>query len=295
MSYVAAEIASQPAMWQRAAELATTRNVATALPASGERVAIVGCGTSLFMAQAAAALRESAGHGETDAHPASEFPAHRRYDRIIAITRSGTTTEVVRLLEHLPDGQQATVITTAATHPAAAHAAAVVMDFADEESVVQTRFATATLALWRAHLGQDIVTAINDARDELARDVDDELLDRGQFTFLGSGWTVGLANEAALKLREAAQSWTEAYPAMEFRHGPISVVDERSAVWIFGPVPTGLSEEIAGTGARVVQSAIDPMAHLVGAQRLAVAIAERKGLDPDAPRHLTRSIVLAAT
>jgi glucosamine 6-phosphate synthetase-like amidotransferase/phosphosugar isomerase protein len=45
----------------------------------------------------------------------------------------------------------------------------------------------------------------------------------------------------------------------------------------------------------VVQSTIDPMAQLVGAQRLAVAIAERKGLDPDAPRHLTRSIVLAAT
>ena len=38
---------------------------------------------------------------------------------------------------------------------------------------------------------------------------------------------------------------------------------------------------------------VDPMADLVSAQRLAVAVAERKGLDPDAPRHLTRSIVLA--
>jgi fructoselysine-6-P-deglycase FrlB-like protein len=80
---------------------------------------------------------------------------------------------------------------------------------------------------------------------------------------------------------------------MEFRHGPISVVDERSAVWIFGRAPAGLVEEITATGALVVQADIDPMADLVNAQRLAVALAERKGLDPDAPRHLTRSIILA--
>src|SRR3712207_7559300 len=42
-------------------------------------------------------------------------------------------------------------------------------------------------------------------------------------TFLGRGWTIGLANEAALKLRESAQAWTESYPAMEYRHGPISI------------------------------------------------------------------------
>jgi fructoselysine-6-P-deglycase FrlB-like protein len=36
-----------------------------------------------------------------------------------------------------------------------------------------------------------------------------------QWTFAGRGWTVGLASEAALKLREAAQAWTEAYPALE--------------------------------------------------------------------------------
>jgi fructoselysine-6-P-deglycase FrlB-like protein len=294
MSYVAAEIASQPDTWAAAAELARTREATTALPESGARVAIVGCGTSFFMAQAAAALRESCGHGETDAFPASEFPTHRRYDRIVAITRSGTTTEVIELLRRLPE-RNSTVITTAATHPVAGHASAtVVLDFADERSVVQTRFATATLALWRSHLGQDLTGAIAEARDQLAHEIDGALLERARFTFLGSGWTVGLASEAALKLRETAQSWTEAYPAMEFRHGPISVVDERSVVWIFGPVPAGLAAEIARTGAAVVDSARDPMAQLIGAQRLAVAIAERKGLDPDAPRHLTRSIVLGA-
>ena len=65
MSFVADEIASQPSCWGTAAELAHDPAVAAALPEPGERVAVVGCGTSLYMAQACAALRESAGAGET--------------------------------------------------------------------------------------------------------------------------------------------------------------------------------------------------------------------------------------
>lgn len=60
----------------------------------GERVAIIGCGTSYFMAQSAAALRQDAGQGETDAFAASAFPRGRTYDRVVALTRSGITTEV---------------------------------------------------------------------------------------------------------------------------------------------------------------------------------------------------------
>ena len=72
MSHVENELNSQPECWMRAAELAAAHG--GALPAAGERVAIVGCGTSCFMAQAVAALREQAGQGETDAFAASEFP-----------------------------------------------------------------------------------------------------------------------------------------------------------------------------------------------------------------------------
>jgi fructoselysine-6-P-deglycase FrlB-like protein len=167
----------------------------------------------------------------------------------------------------------------------------IVLDFADERSVVQTRFATTALALWRAWLGEDLRAAVDDAAVALSVPVE-RFLQRRQFSFLGSGWTVGLAHEAALKLREAAQAWTESYPAMEFRHGPISVVDASSVVWIFGEPPAGLVDELVVTRALVEQSTLDPMAHLVTAQRVAVAVAERHGLDPDAPRNLSRSIVL---
>jgi glucosamine 6-phosphate synthetase-like amidotransferase/phosphosugar isomerase protein len=63
-------------------------------------------------------------------------------------------------------------------------------------------------------------------------------------------------------------------------------------VWSFGTPPDGLDDEVAATGAQLVTSDLDPMAHLVVAQRLAVGLAERRGLDTDRPRHLARSVIL---
>jgi fructoselysine-6-P-deglycase FrlB-like protein len=290
-THLETEIADQPACWQRAVELAST--AVPGLPESGERVAVVGCGTSLFVAQAYAALREAAGRGETDAFAASEMPAGRRYDRVVALTRSGTTTEILELLGELRGTSPTTAITADPVTPVMAAAdQVVVLDFADERSVVQTRFATTTLALLRAHLGEDLSAAIADARRAVTEPLPAGVADRRQFTFLGRGWTVGLAAEAALKMREASLSWTESYPAKEYRHGPIAITDESSAVWMFGTAPDGLAREVAETGGLWVRPDLDPAASLIMAQRLALDLATARGLDPDAPRHLTRSVIL---
>jgi fructoselysine-6-P-deglycase FrlB-like protein len=245
------------------------------------------------MAQAYAALRERAGLGLTDAFTASETPSGRRYDRLVAITRSGTTTEVLEVLAALR-GRCPTVAITAGPATPVREVAddSVVLDFADEHAVVQTRFATTTLALLRAHLGQDLSGPLAEAGQALDADLPPGALRRTQFTFLGRGWSVGLANEAALKLREAALAWAESYPAMEYRHGPVSISDADSVVWFLGEPPQGLADEAARTGALVVAEPRDPMAELVRVQRLAAALALAKGLDPDNPRHLARSVVL---
>jgi fructoselysine-6-P-deglycase FrlB-like protein len=293
MSFVIEEIASQPACWRRAARLAADPAVRATLPPEGARVAIIGCGTSLFMAQACARLREQAGAGETDAFPASELPHERGYDQVVALTRSGTTTEVLRALERIPETTPSTAVTTGLALPVARLATGtVVLDFADERSVVQTRFATTALALWRAWLGEELEPLAASAERMLAATLPDAALDAKRITFVGSGWGVGIAHEAALKARESAQLWAESYPAMELRHGPISVLDSESCAWIFGEPPAGLVDDVTATGAAVVRSEQDPMVDLVRAQRAAVAIAERRGLDPDAPRNLTRAIVL---
>ncbi|WP_128378114.1 SIS domain-containing protein [Streptomyces cavernae] len=292
MSHVEDELTSQPECWTRAAAWAPRH--AAALPTPGERVAVVGCGTSYFMGQAIAALREGAGHGETDAFPASEFPHGRPYDSVLALSRSGTTTEVLELLGRLRGTVRTTAITADPGTPVMRAADdVVVLDFADERSVVQTRFATTALTLLRAHLGLHTDAVVADARTALRTPLPDALVDCTQFTFLGRGWSVGLANEAGLKLREAALAWSEAYPAMEYRHGPISVTTSGTATWMLGEAPDGLAQQVRGTGALWVPGGLDPLAELVRVHRLAVAVAGRRGLDPDRPRHLTRSVVLA--
>jgi fructoselysine-6-P-deglycase FrlB-like protein len=285
------EIASQPACWRRAATLAA--DVAHVLPARGERVAVVGCGTSWFIAQSFAAAREQSGHGETDAFAASEMPLGRRYDRVVALSRSGTTTEIIQLLNRLR-GTVPTVAITAVPGAPVARAADEVIDlgFADEESVVQTRFATTELALLRANLGEDLSQAADGAERVLAAPLPAELLAARQLTFLGEGWTYGLANEAALKLREAASMWTESYPAMEYRHGPVAVTGPGSVVWLLGTSPDGLRDEIATAGGTAWVGSEDPMAELVRVHKLALALARARGLDPDRPRNLTRSVIL---
>lgn len=292
MSITAAEIASQPAVWGAAAEVAgASKGV---LPASGARVCVIGCGTSWFVAQAYAALREAAGQGETDAFAASELPAGRRYDVLVAISRSGTTTEVAHALRtHALAERSVAIVAVDDTPVADAADATIVMAFADERSVVQTRFATSALTLLRESVEPGAAAAaIADATRALDAPLPVDPAQTEQWTFLGRGWTVGLAAEAALKLREAAQAWTEHYPLFEYRHGPISIAAPGRVVWSLSPLDLATAEELGRTGATIVSEDLDPLAALVLAQRAAVALAEARGLDPDHPRNLTRSVVL---
>jgi CRISPR-associated protein Cas5a/b/c len=294
MSLISEEIASQPACWRRAADLASESVLS--LPYAGERVAALGCGTSWFVAQAYASRRAELhwALGVTDAFTPTELPIERPIDRTVIITRSGTTTEALRAIERMQrEATFTTVITAVAGSPAAEMAGhLIVLDFADERSIVQTRFATSTLALLRAHLGEDLSDPIADAKRALDLPLPHDPSGFDHFVFLGAGWSVGLANEAALKLRESAQAHTESYPAMEYRHGPISVAGPSSLVWILGSPDPDVAEDVAATGATVRVGELDAMAELVLIHRTAVALAESRGLDPDHPRHLARSVVL---
>jgi fructoselysine-6-P-deglycase FrlB-like protein len=285
------EIASQPSSWRRAVELA--HSLVSNLPRRGDRLALIGCGTSSFVAQAAAILREDAGHGESDAFAASEAPLDRPYDAVLAISRSGATTEVVRALERVGPGVETMAVCGVAGSPVAEIAErSVILDFADEEAIVQTRFATAVLALLRAHFADAIRDVPDRAEEVLAAPLPVDPLTFDRFVFLGSGWGVGIAHEAALKLREMAGVWSESYPAMEYRHGPISATNRKTLVWAIGALDGCVLEGARKAGATVIDSGRDPMVELVMVQRAAVAVARAHGLDPGNPPNLTRSVVL---
>jgi len=292
MSFMTDEIARQPGAWRAAAAAGAS---VVALPRPGERVAVVGCGTSWFIAEAYARLREQRGLGETDAFAASEFPLQRGYDRLVVISRSGTTTEILDLLARQRGRCPTVALTTSPATPIGTAADHIIdLSFADERSVVQTVSATSALTLLRASLGEAIDGLADAAEKVLAEPLPEEWIEAEQITFLGRGWVHGIAREAALKMRETTQAWTEAYPSMEYRHGPIAIAAPGRVVWHFGPDDDRLREDVRPTGALFVNHPDDPQVDLIRVHRLAAAVAQLKGLDPDRPRSLTRSVVLGS-
>ncbi|MGV2856241.1 SIS domain-containing protein [Glutamicibacter sp. AGC13] len=285
------ELVSQPEMWRRAVAQQQRENL---LPAKGAKVAVVGCGTSWFMAEAYAAAREAAGHGVTDAFAASEARiATRDYDAVVAITRSGTTSEVLQLLAELDDSIHTVGIIGDVASPIVDRLDAVIqLPYADEQSVVQTRFATTALAYLLSSVGEKLDHAMTQAEALVNSPTPQELVDAEQFTFLGRGVSVGLAHEAALKMREAVQGWTEAYPAMDYRHGPIAIAAPNRVTWMLGEQPEDLDIQVRSTGAIYINEDRHPLAELAYIHRVTLDRARARGMDPDHPRNLTRSVIL---
>lgn len=286
------EIESQPKCWETAYEQG--RGSPEGLPSSGERVLVLGCGTSYYLAAAYAWMREQAGQGMTDALIASETPARlRSYDRVVVISRSGTTKEVRQALERLPDTVSVTAM-LGDLHTPIAEAADHVIDlsYADERSVVQTRFPTTLLTLLRTQLGapaEEMSAIIHQARAVIAERVTEPA--PRQLVVLATGWAAALAQEAALKCRESAGMWAEAYAAGEYRHGPISVAGPGTLVWAMTPLSQALHQAVIDTGAAIRQDTGDPQVALVAIQKHALAWARAAGRDPDVPAYLSRSVL----
>jgi glutamine---fructose-6-phosphate transaminase (isomerizing) len=260
-------------------------------------VLALGCGTSYYILDAYARRRQELLGTVTRASIASELDDLERYDRVLLLSRSGTTTELVRYLDSLSDTSSTVCICGSPGTPVALRSgASVEIPFADEQSVVQTRFATTSLALLRRSIGEDLA-GLADAGDAALRDALPTSPGDGveHLVFLGTGWTLGLAHEAALKCREAALLFAEAYAVREYRHGPIALATDASLVWSFGPLPPDVREAVVATGARLVEASGDPLAELPRVHRLALEFARARGIDPDTPRHLSRSVVLTGT
>ncbi len=280
----ASEVASQPECWARAIDLA----LGTSGPAGW--VAAAGCGTSYYILDAWAVLREKSGAGATDAYLASRVPT-RPFDRLLVLSRSGTTGDVLDLLAEPRHRDVCRVaIVGVAQSPAAALADVVVdLGFADEESVVQTRFATTALTWLRATLGQDMRPLTEQARQVLAEPSPVPPSAR-HLVFLGHGWAAAMAHEAALKVREGAQIFAESYPAEEYLHGPIALAEPGTYVWALGRLDERIAQAVTATGAHLVDLGRDPQVELVAVHQFMLAAAADRGLDPDHPRHLFRSV-----
>jgi glucosamine--fructose-6-phosphate aminotransferase (isomerizing) len=255
MTYTLQEIESQAEAWR--ASLKEFWEFQPALRAylrknSFSRIFVVGCGSTYYLARSAAAFLTLYTPYPVKALPASEAwlldgSLTIEGTLLLAISRSGTTTETVRAAEKFraDGGEAVAAITCHPESPLAALADVVLAaPAAQERSVVQTRAFTSMYLLAAAFaytLGNQ--PELLSEMDQMPRLLETLIGEYGHFLldwadlgrfhkvfFLGDGPNYGLACEAMLKVKEMSLSWTEAYHTLEFRHGPMSLVDDHTLV-----------------------------------------------------------------
>lgn len=138
------------------------------------------------------------------------------------------------------------------------------------------------------------------------------LSDASSLVAIGRGPTLAIAREAALKLKEVCNLHAEAFSGAEFRHGPIALVGAQYPILTFAVADAGadglrrLVGELCAMGAAVLttdarerQASVVPVlapdhpeadaACLIQSfYGMTVALAARRGIDPDRPRHLQK-------
>lgn len=275
------EIMSQPLVWQNALEVFRSR--ASALMTfwqsqQVDEVIFTGCGSTYYLSQVGAALFQQLTGVPARAYPASElvfYPNYRpgRKYLLVTVSRSGTTTETVEAAHVFREQARGSIVGVGCYSESTLMQLAdfaLVVDSAREESVAQTRsFSSMTVLvqLMAGYLGgqgdmsslsalpeicQRLLNEYHEQAQMLGRD--DRLK---QFVFLGSHARYGIACEGMLKLKEMSLSHSEAFHTLEFRHGPMSVVNEQTLIiGLLGDGAYGheaaVLKEMAGRGARIL-------------------------------------------
>ncbi len=303
-----------------------------------DQLIFTGCGTSFYLAQTAAYV-----FNKYNTTPAWAVCCSELYDMphayikgaktlVLPITRKSYTTEVRRAIDRVRkiEGVTSLAITCDADSKLYNDHYVLCPDTA-EESVIMTRSFTAMVMMAEivSLFAADRINEIEKlkelpaiakttipAMDALAEKLVAENPELNLFITLGQGMMYGIANECMNKMKEMSLSNSEAYYSLEYRHGPMSLVDENTLIMMFTLPETQeedvkLLRELEGFGG--VSVAMGPAPEAAGCryqlkvgndemtcavlgsifgQMIGYHVAMKKGLEPDTPRHLSQAIVL---
>ena len=281
-------------------------------------IVITGCGTSYYLAQSLACAYNA--HGQRAiAVPGAEWA--RRPDSYLAdatdllvlgLSRSGTTTETVQAMQTARARGWPTFALSCVEGSEILRAAdrGLYVPTDPREGIVMSVSASlmllAGLRLVGIPLAADLIATARSAMAAMAMGAAAVITGRNHFVYLGAGANYGLATEGSLKLQEMSITYSQAFHPMEYRHGPIALIDSASVVVILYTADTAeeeakLAAELQSKGARVIGfggpgdltiPATGP-ATLPALQMLGELVALQKGIDTETPRHLTKVVVLA--
>ncbi|MDQ7843527.1 MAG: SIS domain-containing protein [Armatimonadota bacterium] len=329
--YTEEEIRAQPEVWERV--LGETASAARAVrqlweTTAPDQILLTGCGSSYYLAIAAAHLLQDALRVPCRALPSSEilFASEDlllggRPSLLIAVSRSGETTETVWAARRLRDrGATTLAVTCAGSGPLLQASQLALVLPVEERSIVMTASFT-SLLLALAYLAADLAGDSRQAAElrgipAVAAGEIDRLSDQARgcdfaarfFVYLGSGAMFAIACEGALKMTEMALTPGCAYHTLEYLHGPKAAASEGVVIGVLSSRGAAYEREVlrqvAGLGARVIAlgDGVDgvtavPLPVSLGSvaamlldgiwlQWLALHAARARGVDPDTPRFL---------
>jgi len=327
------EIRSQTEAWQNALDISRAASLPDA--ARYEQVVFTGCGSSYYLSMAAATLYQELTGRAAHAIPAGELllnPQTILRENIpyllVAISRSGRTTETIRAVEKFVSENRGDVIgiTNYHTNLANMSISSLVITEGQEESVAQTRsfasmYIAATAFCARMAGRRDLLGAMEklpqignwliNNYESFAKEIG-ENLNFDRFYFLGSGIRYGLACEVNLKMKEMTLTHSEPFHFLEFRHGPMSMVNGETVV-VGLLSESNLSHEkavlnemhaLGGKTVTLAESDADisfesqipesarGVLYLPVLQLMAFYRSLAKGLNPDRPKNLTAVVQL---
>lgn len=326
------EIQSQPEAWAQAIEAA--RGVSLPDAREYQQAIFTGCGSTYYLSLAAAALYQELTGCAARAVPGGELLLNSQTvltdqnTLLVAVSRSGATTETVKAVEKFRAGRRGDVIAISNYDEVLSRLADIniVIPKGQEESVAQTRsFASMYVALTAVC---ERMAGRGDLLDEMNRlpETGKRLMSKGEsfakqmgenldfdrFYFLGSGIRYGLACEVSLKMKEMTLTHSEPFHFLEFRHGPMSMVNEKAVVVGMLSDVNRLQEArvlaemrklgatLAGFGEKDAEvefqsgipESVRGVLYLPVLQLMAFHRSLAKGLNPDRPNHLTAVIKL---
>lgn len=330
------EIHAQPEAWRRTIEHFIDHPIEIELRGV-ENLLFTGCGSAYYLGQTAAErARDVLGVG-VRAVPASEiifFPSRTIPvgGLLVAVSRSGRTSETLEAMRTFKKQGlgQVVGITTASESPFSEYCdTALILPPVAETGIIQIGSITSMTLTALAMLDPDFasISGLPDAAAQIIQTHEAAIAALAQETgwerifFLGMGHHYGVANEAALKMKESALVDCDAYHSLEFRHGPSILADDRALVVGIVGKKTAAHEarvlaDMAAQGARVLAlthiplnlPASDRLTEIVLQadlptwcktllyhpllQLLAVYRAQHKGLNPDNPPRLNAYVDL---
>ena len=336
------EIYGQPEVWAACLKLLQNLDLDTLVEEyTPDRMqwVFVGCGTSYYLAQAAAAsftlltgrLARALPASEILLYPELSLPSPEEVFPVL-ISRSGHTSEILAVAEALRQRKIEFLALTCDGNELAESTSRVLQLPVKEESTVMTASFTSMLLAMQfvaakfagntgflAELGQ-----LSSTIEPLLATYGRQLEDFAQQPFedvavLAQGALYPIASEVALKVMESSSSYAQFFHTLEFRHGPKSIIHDRTLV--IGLIADESAEqevkvlrEMKELGASTiaivnhatsgVREAADLLvelnsplstlglliAYVVWGQLFGSYVGLAKGLNPDEPLNLTRVV-----